>query len=116
MAAILNITIEQGATFTLDLAVTDESGNIVNLSGYTARLDIKRNVLESTSLLQLTTANSRIIITALTGVVTLILTAAETAAITTWQRGVYDLELVSAGGVVTRLCSGDVVVSAEVTK
>lgn len=115
MAAYLDITIEQGATFTLELSVINDAEDPIDLTGYTARMDIKRSVGESTALLQLTTANSRILITSATGLVTLVLTAAETAAITTWLRGVYDLELVSAGGDVTRLCEGAVTVAANVT-
>jgi hypothetical protein len=41
--------------------------------------------------------------------------AADTGAIT-WQRGRYDLELVSSTGIVTRLLYGDVEVSKEVTR
>jgi len=115
MAAYLDIPIEQGATFTLDISVTDENGDAIDLTGYTARMSIKRDSRETAALLELTTANGRIIITAASGLVTLVLTAAETAAISTWQRGVYDLELVSGGGTVTRLCEGAVTLLAEVT-
>jgi len=45
----------------------------------------------------------------------LLVAAADTGAIT-WQRGKYDLELVSSTGVVTRLLYGDVEVSKEVTR
>lgn len=115
MAAHLDIPIEQGATFTLDLYATDSAGAVRDLTGYTARASIKRDAREAAALLELTTANSRIVITALTGLVTLTLTAAETAAITAWTRGVYDLELVSPAGWVTRLCEGAVIVAANVT-
>lgn len=115
MAAYLDIPIEQGATFTLDLSVTDDAGDPIDLTGYTARMSVKRDARETAALLELTTANVRIVITAASGLVTLILTAAETAAITTWTRGVYDLELISAGGTVTRLCEGAVIILAEVT-
>ena len=115
MAAYQELTIEQGATFTVDLSVTDEAGDPINLTGYTARMSIKRDVRETAALMQLSTDNARIIITALTGRVTMYLTAEETAAITIWSRGVYDFELISAGGSVTRLIEGAVMVSANVT-
>lgn len=115
MAAILDLTIEQGATFTLDISVTDDAGAVRDLTGYTARMSIKRDAREAAALLELTTANGRILITAATGLVQLVLTASETSAITTWTRGVYDLELVSAGGAVTRLCEGAVTLAANVT-
>lgn len=115
MSAYLDIPIEQGATWTLDISVSDENGDAIDLTGYTARMSIKRDSRETAALLELTTANGRIIITADSGLVTLALTAAETAAITTWTRGVYDLELISPAGWVTRLCEGAVLVTANVT-
>ena len=115
MSAHIDLEIEQGATFTADLSAADAAGDPIDLTGYTARMSIKRDARESTALLELTTANGRILITAATGLVQLVLTAAETAAISTWTRGVYDLELVSAGGDVTRLAEGAVSVSANVT-
>lgn len=114
MSAHIDLVIEQGATFTADLSAADAAGDPIDLTGYTARMSIKRDARESTALLELTTANGRIIITAASGLVQLVLTAAETAAIT-WTRAVYDLELVSAGGDVTRLVEGAVSVSANVT-
>lgn len=115
MAAYLDLPIEQGATFTLDLSVTDDAGDPIDLTGYTGRMSIKRDNDETAALLELTTANARLSITPLTGLVTLVLTAAETAALT-FTRGVYDLELVSAIGTVTRLCEGAVTILAEVTR
>lgn len=114
MAVELNLEIEQGATFTLDLSVVDGAGDARDLTGYTARMSIKRNVADVAALLELTTDNGRIVITAASGLVQLVLAAAETAALT-FTRGMYDLELVSAGGDVIRLCQGAVCVAANVT-
>ncbi len=115
MAFRLDLIIEQGATFTCDLLAVDAAGDPINLTGYTARMSIKRGAGESETLLSLTTTNGRIIITALTGSVLMYLTDAETAALTTWTRGVYDLELVSGSGTVTRFAEGAVSVSPNVT-
>lgn len=115
MAAYIDLEIEQGATFTLELSVVDDDSEPIDLSGYTARMMIKRDARESSALLELTTTNGRIAITALTGLVLLYLTAAETAAITAWMRAVYDLELINSGGNVIRLCEGAVLVTANVT-
>lgn len=49
------------------------------------------------------------------GTVDLLISAANTASLTAGQY-VYDLELVSGGGVVTRLLEGNFKVSAEVTR
>ena len=36
MAAIANLTIDQGASFSSDVTVKDANGNAFNLTGYTA--------------------------------------------------------------------------------
>lgn len=114
-AAAYNFVIEQGATLDKTFVWKDSTGTVINLSGYTARMQVRQTVGSSTILLDLTTLNGRIIITALTGQIRLLVAATDTAAIT-WQRGKYDLELVSSTGVVTRLLYGEVEVSKEVTR
>ncbi len=115
MAAYLDLEIERGATYTCEvLAVDDDTRAAIDLTDYTARMMIKRSTSEAEALLELTTGNGRIIITVGTGSVMIYLTAIETAALD-WARGVYDLELVSIGGEVTRLIEGAVTVLANVT-
>jgi hypothetical protein len=114
-AAAYDFVIEQGATLDKSFVWKDSTGTVINLSGYTARMQIRQTAASSTVLLELTTLNGRIIITAGEGKIRLLVTAADTGAIT-WQRGKYDLELVSSAGIVTRLLSGDVTVSKEVTR
>lgn len=87
----------------------------VDLAGYTARMHVRGSAGASTTLLELTTENSRIELNNTLKTITLTILATVTAAIT-WTAGVYDLELVSAGGVVTRLVEGAVSVSEEVTR
>ena len=43
MAAVYDITIEQGATFRLSLVWKDSSNVPVNLTGYTARMQVRRS-------------------------------------------------------------------------
>lgn len=114
-AAAYDFVIEQGATLDKTFVWKDSTGTVINLSGYTARMQIRQTVGSSTILLELTTLNNRIIITPGQGKIQLLVAAADTGAIT-WQRGKYDLELVSSTGVVTRLLYGDVEVSKEVTR
>lgn len=84
-----------------------------DLAGYTARMTIKDEI-GGTSLLSLTTANSRIALDNTAKTITLTLDAADTEAID-WTTGVYDLELVGSDGSVTALLYGTVSVSEEVT-
>ena len=115
-AATVNLTVEQGATWSQALQwKTGTPATAVDLTGYTARMDVRRTATSSETAVELTTENSRIAITAGTGTVTLSLTAAITAVLTAGSY-IYDLELVSSGGQVTRLCQGKFTVSAEVTR
>lgn len=109
-----DITCEQGATFARTLQWLDENEVAVDLTGYTARMHVRKTVKASTTLIELTTANSRIVLTPLTGTIDLILTATETATIT--DSGVYDVELVSPANVVTRILEGKFILSREVTR
>lgn len=85
----------------------------VPLSGYTARMSVKDKV-GGTELFRLDTLNGRINIDANAHTITLSISATDTEAMS-FKKGVYDLELVSADGVVTVLLAGTVVVGAEVT-
>ena len=114
-AAAYDLVIEQGATLNKSFVWKDSTGTPINLTSYTARMQIRPSVGSSEVLLELTTLNGRITITGSEGKIQLNVSAADTAAIT-WQRGKSDLELVSAPGVVTRLLSGDVEISKEVTR
>lgn len=85
------------------------------LTGFKARMAIKDKV-GGTVLLRLTTENAGIAIDEVRRVITLNITAADTA-LFTWKSGVYDLEMVSPDAipVVTALLSGKVSVTKEVT-
>jgi len=86
-----------------------------SLSGFTARMKIRASVSSATVLLELTDANFGIILDDAAKTIVLNITATDTALIT-WKTAVYDLELVSGAGVVTRLIEGRITVSREVTR
>jgi hypothetical protein len=114
-ASIYNINIEQGATFTRTITWKDSAGAAINLTGYTARMQIRERVESSTALVSLT-SSSGITLGGAAGTVVITITATQTDALPNMKKGVYDLELVSAGGIVTRLLQGEVVVSPQVTR
>ena len=109
-----DLCIPQGATFS-QVITWKADGDEVNLTGFTARMQIRPTAASATTTLSLTTENSRIALGGAAGTITLSISATDTAAITA-GRYVYDLELVSAGGIVTRLLQGVVTVSANVTR
>jgi hypothetical protein len=113
MAGSYNFTIEQGATF--NLLMTWKIDNVaVNLTGYTARLQARIDVDETETILSLTTG-AGITLGGAAGTITLDQTATQTALLPKGEY-VYDLELQSSGGVVTRLLQGELNISAEVTR
>lgn len=86
-----------------------------SLAGYSARMKIKDRV-DGNLLATLTSGapDNRIAIDDANHTITLTVPADDTAGFT-FTKGVYDLELVSGAGVVTRLYSGGIKVSKEVT-
>lgn len=109
MAIKANILIDQGADFSTTINVTDDDGNIIELTGYTSAAQLRKHY---TSISQTAFTTS---ISPLIGTVTLSMNAAVTGTITA-GRYVYDVELTSNTGVVTRLVEGIVTVTPQVTK
>lgn len=115
MAATKNLLIEQGATFRLTLSIKNKStGQPVNISGHTARMQVRPTVASSTVLINATTENGKIAVTGATGTIAVTISATETAALD-FGSAVYDLESVS-GATVTRRLQGTVTLSREVTR
>ena len=87
----------------------------VNLTGYTARMQI-RETLESTTVLhEMTTEDGGITLGGAAGTIALTISATDTAAFT-FDSAVYDLEVISGAGVVTEVLRGDVYLNDEVTR
>lgn len=115
MAETCDIVVDQGQTWKLVMFATDEADAVVNLTGYSARMFVKKNKTDVTPLLQLTTANSKIVITPLTGRLDFLLLDTETDALTAGAN-YYDVEIVSPGGEVTRIAEGLFYVNQGVTR
>jgi hypothetical protein len=115
LSGTYNITCDQGATFKRTITWTNQARTPYNLTGYTARMQVRSTVEASEVLLELTTVNNRIVLGGAAGTIELIVAANVTTALTPGLY-VYDLELVSGGGEVTRLIEGNFNVKAEVTR
>jgi hypothetical protein len=113
-AAQYDIAIEQGATYIRMFVWRNDDGP-VNLEGYTARMQIRRNPSAEDVLFSATTENTLLSINAAEGKVTLVVPATTTETFD-WRNARYDLELESSGGVVYRLVQGSVTVSKEITR
>lgn len=115
-----DLTIEQGATFTLPITV-EENGVAVDFgTGASARMQVRSSASSPTALVSLTSVDGDIAVTPASGQLVVTITAAVTAALR--AGGVYDLEVVfGAGGdytagTVWRLLEGAAVLSLEVTR
>lgn len=98
--------IEQGATFGQVLTLKDSAGSVINLSGYTSgSMQLRENPDSSTKILDISTANGRMVFGGVAGTITLTVSATDTAALTAAD-GVFDLEITTNAGVVTRLIEG----------
>lgn len=111
MAAVSNLAIDQGTTFSVTISVTDDTGSARDLSGYTGRAQLKRSYYTNTNTAFTVTINNPG-----EGEIDMSLTATQTSALKA-GRYVYDLELVnSSSNAVERVVEGIVTIYPEVTK
>lgn len=113
-AGIYNFTMDQGSNWNLNVLYKDSNGAAINLTGYTAAMQLRQNYNSDDAVLTLTTSNGGIVITGNLGKLVLSATATQTGALDAGYY-VYDLEIAS-GGVVTRLFQGQITVAGEVTR
>ena len=112
MAAIANLIIDQGASFSSDVTVKDANGNAFDLTGYTTQAKLAKGYSSTRTRTSMT---SVIATDAASGVVALALTATQTAALDA-ERYVYDVEITQTStGVVTRVIEGLITVRPNVT-
>ncbi|MDK2957814.1 MAG: hypothetical protein PWQ57_3312 [Desulfovibrionales bacterium] len=111
----VKLTIPQGSTYVHTFSYVDSDGDAVSLLNFTARMQFRESAAAEAALYEGTTENGHIVINGPAGSVQLKISAATTAA-WTFTYAVYDLEIVSPLGVVTRLVQGSVKVTPEVTR
>lgn len=135
VAGRYNITCQQGSTFDLQMTLQytnpDYPANCVDvnvcpefllwdLTGYTARMQVRKYIDSATPIATLTTENlSSFRITLgnpnpTDGTISLFMRAEDTRAITT--SGLYDIEIISPTNEVDRILQGEFILSPEVTR
>lgn len=116
-AAQYDLALEQGATFRLTITWTDASNNPISLVGATAHMSIRTQVANTDTgspLIDLTTANGGLTLGGVAGTISILITAAQTAALTV-ARGRYDLYVTLSNGDRDRLMEGAVTIDPQVT-
>lgn len=115
IAAVEDLILEQGTTWRQPFTWESSPGVPVDLTGWTARMQVRETASSPAVLLDLTTSNNGLVISALTGTITTHVTDTVTSALS-FTSAVYDLELIDPSGNVTRLVRGNVMLSPEVTR
>ncbi len=111
MAVISNLAVDQGATFSAEIAVTDVNGTAMNLTGYTATGQVRKTYSSSTAIDFATAVPNPT-----SGNLQISLSASQTNSMKA-GRYVYDVEITNDGGVtVTRILEGQVEVTPSVTR
>jgi len=109
MSGKYNIVAEQGATYNLNFRV-ETDGTSWNLTGYTFKMQVRRSSNDANILLNITSATMN---SSGSVAVTVSATTMNTVPPGRW---VYDIELTSSGGQVTRILEGRFIVKAQVTQ
>lgn len=93
MTTMANLTVRQGDTFTKVLTVTAENGVAINLTGSSLTFHLRA---QNSTTDAITPAPTLALTTPLSGIATLTLTAAQTAALTERKTYLYEIEVSDA--------------------
>jgi hypothetical protein len=115
LASTYNINIDQGATYTLAISYKDSNNAAINLTNYTAAMQLRATYSSVDAVLSLSSPSNGIVITGATGLISITITDTQTAALSA-NSFVYDLEITSPSNVKTRLIQGSATISPEVTR
>ena len=116
ISGIYNMTIEQGSTFKLALYWKNSANQVVPLTNYTAKMQIRASTGASVTLLELSSSDSdQIQINGNQGAINLTIGYAQTQNLPP-SVAVYDLEVTSPEGVRTKLLKGRCRIEGEVTR
>ena len=110
MARKFDLVIDQGSDYEVSFPVLDPSGQAQDLSGWSARSQVRGSVADVDVLHDFATELT------LTGSSVTLTVPAAVSTTWAWTSAVYDLEVAAPGGAVTRLAEGAVIVRPEVTR
>ena len=110
-----DIVIELGATYTEEYTWNDSTGSAVDLTGASAAWMLRYHIDDASPAVDLSTSSGGITIAEAEGKVTVTISAAATAALSSGF-GVHDLLVTKADGTKTRLVSGSATLLKGVTR
>jgi hypothetical protein len=109
MAVKANLQIDQGSDFSATIDLVDATGAVYNLTGHTIAAQMRKNYASSAAMTFNTSHNSA------NGQIQLAMTSSNTAVIEP-GRYLYDVEIRSSGGAVTRVVEGVITVTPGITR
>lgn len=109
----IDLSIEQGSTFSKSLTIINSDGLPVSFTGASAQMQLRQTLSSASPAITLSTANGRITLSS-GGTITLSIAATDTDDLTPGTY-VYDLE-VTSGSTVRKYMSGKATVVGEVTR
>jgi hypothetical protein len=105
-AGIYNLSIEQGSSWELQMAIDSSVGVDLNITDYTFDAKIARSYYDDTPVsMAVSVVNSA------TGAIKISLSPAQTAALDAAIEYIYNVDMTSGGGTVTRLMEGRATIS-----
>ena len=110
MGTKVNLVVDQGATFQTTINLTDDNGDLVDLTGYEGAGQIRKHYTSSSA-----AANIAITLGDANGTITLSMSANTTANLVA-GRYVYDVELTDTSNTISRVIEGIVTVTPQVTR
>jgi hypothetical protein len=125
LAGNYNMTCQQGSTFIRLIEIeqpdleADPTGNIFepfDLTGYGARMQVRRTIDSANFMLELSTENGALTINPSTANNQIYIDVSASVTASVDNSGVYDIEIISPGGVVSRVLQGLFNLSPEVTR
>ena len=110
MASVVNLKIDQGATWSADVTLVDETDTVLNLTGFSVRGQFRKHYGSSTG-----TSFTAVLVSPNTnGQITISLTGTQTNTIVP-GRYVYDVEIEN-NSTITRVMEGQLTVSPGATR
>lgn len=111
MAQFVEVDMDQGTDFNLDIVVKRDDGSVINVAGYTFSSSMRKSFYSSSATANLTVS----VVNAANGNVRFSLNAATTANIKA-GRYVFDIKQIDTSNTTTRMFEGIITVNPQVTK
>lgn len=114
-SAIYDFSIEQGTDLIIPIVLKDSEKQTLNLEGYSVQMQLRPSLQSQTALDTLSTENERIELSPTEGKITLNFPHEVTAEYPSGTY-LYDIELVSSIGIISRFLKGTITVIPEITR